>query len=61
MLNSNGGHECQLDYVMSKIPYFATAPTARLNKYSNVDPKVIVNVARSYMMSTLLYGAQITP
>ena len=61
MLSSNGGHTAQLDYVMSKIPYFATAPVAKLNKYSNVDPKVIVNVARSFMMSTLLYGAQITP
>ena len=46
---------------MDKIPYFASAPTAKLNKYSNVDPRIVVNVARSYMMSTLLYGAQITP
>ena len=46
-----------MNYVMGKIPYFAMAPTARLNKYSNVDPKIVTNVARSFMMSTLLYGA----
>ena len=61
MINGHGGFGDQVDYVMSKIPFFATAPTAKLNKYSNVNPRIIVNVARSYMMSTLLYGAQITP
>ena len=57
MINGNGGFGDQVDYVMQKLPFFATAPTAKLNRYSNVNPRTIVNVARSYMMSTLLYGA----
>ncbi len=43
--------------VASKIPYFAMAPAAKLNKYDNVRPNTIVNLSRSYMMAALLYGA----
>ena len=57
MIDSEGGHKAHINHVMNKMPYFAMAPTAKLNKYTNVDPRVVVCVARSYMMSTLLYGA----
>ncbi len=47
----------QIEYVTRKIPYFAMAPAAKLNKYSNVRPTTVVNLSRSYMMAALLYGA----
>lgn len=56
-MNGHGGFGDQVEYVMRKVLFFTTAPTAKPNKYSNVSPRVVVNVARSYMMSTLLYGA----
>ena len=61
ILNSEGSYSSQVENVMNKMPQNAMTPTSRLNKYSNVDPRIIVNVARAYMMSTLLYSAQITP
>ena len=61
ILNSEGSYTSQVDYVLGKMPQSAMTPTSRLNKYSNVDPRTVINVARAYMMSTLLYSAQITP
>lgn len=49
IVNSEGTCTSQIEYTLSKMPYHAITPTIRLNKYSNVDPRTVVNVARAYI------------